>query len=170
MISPLGVVPTGTTYSKEVSLYETKQFVIEQILGPSQQPIVFEVDALSAANSGELTSLVYKCGEKQKEGMVLAFWGNQWNPAGVQYQAYGFKNFPKEKANELLNKIEAALSSSSKALQDSGNNVYFQYDDLTFLLYTSTGQNSIRVFWNSFDSEWNIGSFNRTKRRLEKKL
>ena len=124
VVTPRGIVPTGTTYSKGISLYLTKQFVMEELLGASEQPVVFEVDALSAADSGELTSLVYKCAAKQKEGMVLAFWGNQFNPAGVVYQAYGFKSFPKDKANEYT---QVAFSSYPSSLSSS-RLIYVQCD------------------------------------------
>ena len=33
----------------------------------------FEIEALAASNSGELTSLVYKCEIQHKEGLVLGF-------------------------------------------------------------------------------------------------
>lgn len=170
MITPIAIMATGPEYSKEVSLHKCKEFVMNEILGKTQQPILFEVDALSAATSGELTSLVYICPEKQKEGLLFAFWGNQWNAAGVRYQAYGFKDFPKAKANELLTKVETVLNTAGKSIKGSDDNVYFQYDDLTFLVYEAGGMKMMRVFWGDFDSEWNIGSFNRTKRRLEKKI
>ena len=157
-------------FSKAASLYRAKEYVMTKILGPTEKPVLFEADALSAASSGELTSLVYNCPEKQKQGMVFAFWGDKWNPAGVTYHAYGFKEFSKEKADELLAKVQTILDTSEKTLLRSDNNIYFQYDDLTFLIYYELGLIQIRVFWNDFDSEWNVGSFNRTKRRLEKKL
>ena len=53
--------------------------------------IKFDIDPLAAASSGELTSLVYGCDEKNLSGLVLGFYGSRWNDAGIVYQAYAFK-------------------------------------------------------------------------------
>ena len=121
------------------------------LLGASNAVVKFEIDPLAATASGELTSLVYKCEELNKEGLILGFYGDYWNDAGVVYQGYGFKNLPKEKALELLQKLEEAKENFNKYLSDDtdNNNIYFTYDDLTFLIYKST-ETRIRVFWKTF--------------------
>lgn len=54
-------------FSKSIALYKAKSFVINEIIGGATSDIVkFEVDPLVASNSGELTTLVYKCSEKIK--------------------------------------------------------------------------------------------------------
>ena len=158
-------------FSKEISLYRAKNFVVDDLLGASDVVVKFEIDPLAATASGELTSLVYKCEELNKEGLILGFYGDYWNDAGVVYQGYGFKNLPKEKALELLQKLEEAKANFNKYLSDDtdNNNIYFTYHDLTFLIYKST-ETRIRVFWNTFDAEWQDIAFKRTKRRFEKKV
>ncbi len=163
----------GKEYSKEISLYKAKIFVIKEVLGSSNAPIKFEIDPLAAASSGELTSLVYQCSVKNKEGMILGFYGSYWNDAGVIFQGYGFKDMPKEKALEVLNTIEKNITESKKYLSEDyeNNNIYFQFDDITFLVYAGImGTTKIRVFWNNFDADWDFIAFKRTKKRLEKKL
>lgn len=162
-------------FSKEAALYRAKSFVMSEVLGTSANVVEFQIDPLSAATSGELTSLVYKCQEKKMEGLVLGFFGNRWNESGVIYQAYAFNNFSKEKALEMLNKIEVSLKEHSKFLKDDydNNNIYFKFDDITFLIYSSASVNGfqrIRVFWKEFDSEWDFNSFKRTKKNLISKL
>jgi len=49
------------------------------------------------------------------------------------------------------------------------NNVVFNIDDMTFLMYEDGGT-KIRVFWNGFDSEWEENAFNRTRRRFARKI
>ncbi len=159
-------------FSKEISLYKAKEFLIESVLGDSNSVVKFEIDPLAATSSGELTSLVYNCEKLGKKGLLLGFYGNYWNEAGAVYQGYGFKNLPVEKAIELLKKIEEVkLGNANYLFEDSdNNNIYFNFDDMTFLIYRSSSETTIRVFWNSFDAEWQGIAFQRTKRRFEKKV
>ena len=159
-------------FSKDISLYKAKAFVIESVFGDSNSVVKFDIDPLAATSSGELTSLVYNCEKLGKEGLLLGFYGNYWNDAGVVYQGYGFKNLPKEKALELLKKIEDVKSGNASYLSEDSdnNNIYFTFDDMTFLIYKSTSGTTIRVFWNTFDAEWQDIAFKRTKRRFEKKV
>ena len=172
----LGLV-AANSFSKEESVYRSKGYVMNSILGPTEAPLTYQVFALAAATSGELTSLVYTCTEQKKEGLLLAFYGTRWNEAGVVYQAYGFKDMPVVKAKELLSKIdktiEKALVVDPFAIRSDveNRNVYFQYDDVTVLISISgTGEPQIRLFWGQYDSEWNIGAFRKTVRRMEKKI
>ena len=124
-------------FSKEVTLYKAKAYVINEILGGSEDVIQFEIDPLAATTSGELTSLVYKCAIQSKEGLILGFYGNYWNDEGIVFKGYAFKNFPKEKALQLLLKISETIDKQLPFLNEdsNNNNVYFQYDDVTFLIY-----------------------------------
>lgn len=173
----MGQVPVSSgvflakEFSKDIALYRAKAFVFQQVIGSTDDLIEFQIDPLAAASSGELTSLVYKCQQQQKEGLILGFYGDYWNNAGVVYKGYAFKNIPKEKALALLDKIQKAIKDKTKYLdQDKdNNNIYFQSDDISFLI-TNSGGIKIRVFWNQFDSEWDMTAFKRTKRRLLNKL
>jgi hypothetical protein len=158
-------------FSKDISLYKAKAFVFQYVIGNTTDIVEFQLDPLAAAGSGELTSLVYKCLQKGKEGLVLGFYSDYINPTGVPYKGYSFKDLPKDKAIPLLDKIEKAIKEKTKYLdQDNdNNNVYFQSDDISFLI-TNKGGIKIRVFWNQFDSEWDMTAFKRTKRRLLNKL
>ena len=158
-------------FSKEIALYKAKEFVFKNILKESETVVKFQIDPLAAASSGELTSLVYKCEDKNKEGLVLGFFGSYWNDGGVEYTGYNFLDLPKEKATTILNKIEEAILVHDKYLNKDAdnNNIYFRIDDITFLIYVA-GTLKIRVFWQGFDAEWDNTAFRRTKRRLLNKL
>jgi hypothetical protein len=163
---------TAKEFSKEISLFKSKEFLFKDVLGSTNQVVPFEVIPLAAASSGELTTLLYKCDAKQKEGLILGFYGDYWNDAGVLYQGYSFKNLEKEKAMEFLNKIITSIEQNKKFLNESGdnNNIFFKYDDMDVLIWTNAGTYSIRIFWQGFDSTWEKTAFERSKRRFEKKI
>ncbi|WP_289022633.1 hypothetical protein [uncultured Salegentibacter sp.] len=158
-------------YNKDQALYKAKDFVMSNLIDVSTSPTKFEIDPLAAASSGELTSLMYTCDEQNVSGLVLGFFGDRWNESGVIYQAYAFKNLTKEDAFEILSKLEMLMDDHYRYLvSDSDtNNLSFEYDDMTFLLYRNGGT-KIRVFWNGFDAEWEETAFNRTRRRFERKI
>ena len=135
-------------FSKEIALYNAKNFLFKNVLGSTTEIIQFEIIPLAAASSGELTTLLYKCESKQKEGLVLGFYGNYWNDAGVLYQGYAFKNFEKNQAIEFLNKIQDAIDNNYKFLKNDSdnNNIYFKYDDIDVLIWSSSQTYTIRLF------------------------
>ena len=139
-------------FSKEISLFKSKEFLFKTVLGSTAQAVPFEVIPLAAASSGELTTLLYKCEAKQKEGLILGFYGDYRNESGVLYQGYSFKNFEKEKAIEFLNKIETSIEENNKFLKENSdnNNIYFKYDDMDVLIWTNSGFYNIRIFWQGF--------------------
>ena len=155
-------------YSKEIALYKAKAFVMNTLLGSSETPVKFEMDPLAASNTGEVTSLVYHCAEKNKEGLVLGFFGDRWNASGVIYQAYAFKDLPKSKAVEILGMLEKQIEINQKYINSDieTNNVFFKYDDMVFVIYKSAANTKIRIFWENFDAEWENIAFKRTNRRL----
>jgi hypothetical protein len=159
-------------YSKEVSLYRAKAFVMKEIFNDKDDLVQFEIDPLAATTTGEVTSLVYKCESKKVEGLILGFYGNYWNKEGVIYQGYAFKNLQKDKALELLNMISKTIETQRTYLSKDpdNNNVFFKYDDIMILIYFPLAEAKIRLFWGSFDSEWESTAFKRTKRRFEKSI
>jgi len=158
-------------YSKEAALFQSKEFLFEQVLNINQEVTKFEVIPLAAAMSGELTTLIYKCEVKNKEGLVLGFYSDYWNSNGIIYQGFGFKNLEKEKATEFLNKIHENIEANDKFLKEASdnNNVVFKFDDINVLIFRANGMLQIRLFWNGFDSTWERTAFDRSKRRFEKK-
>lgn len=163
---------TAKEFSKDMSLFKSKEFLFKNVLGSTNEVVSFEVIPLAAASSGELTTLLYKCEAKEKEGLILGFYGNYWNEAGVLYQGYSFKNLEREKAIEFLNKIVSSIEENKKFLNESGdtNNIFFKFDDMDVLIWSVAGNYSIRIFWQGFDSTWEKTAFERSKRRFEKKI
>lgn len=163
---------TAKEFSKEISLFKSKEFLFKNVLESTEKVTPFEVIPLAAASSGELTTLLYKCEAKQKEGLILGFYGDYWNESGVLYQGYSFKNLEKDKAIEFLNKIVTSIEENKKFLNDNSdnNNIFFKYEDMDVLIWTNAGTYSIRIFWQGFDSTWEKTAFERSKRRFEKKI
>lgn len=157
-------------FSKEIALYNVKSFLFNEILGSSSEVLKFEVLPLAAAASGELTTLIYTCADKQKEGMILGFYGDYWNKAGVVYKGFAFKNFDVVQAKEFLGKIQNAINNNYDYIQTdkTNNNICFRYDDINVLISSDAGFISIRLFWNNFDSSWGLTAFERSKKRFEK--
>lgn len=175
--SLIGQVATGDgfTYSKEFSkeilFSKAKAFVLKDVLGSSEGAVQFEIEPLATTTSKEVSSIVYKSDAKNKEGIILGFYGDYWNSAGVLTQGFAFKNLPKVKAVGLLSVISRTIEEQKEYLtkNSDNNNVYFQYDDITVLIYNST-EIKIRIIWKSFDAEWAISAFKSTVKRFEKSL
>jgi len=159
-------------YSKDVSLYRAKAFIMHHILGQTNDALKFDVDPLVASNSGELTTLVYKCDIKSKVGLLLGFNGARWNETGVVYQEYSFKDLPVKEAKEFCEKVEIALKVNSDYLgkDNDNNNIFFNYNDISILMYNGSYGTKLRVFWNGYDAEWDYSSFTKTVKKLKKEI
>lgn len=159
-------------FSKDISLFKVKTFLTHNVLKTSENSVQFEAIPLAAASSGELTTLLYRCESQNKEGLILGFYGEYWNDAGVTFQGYGFKNLSKEQAFEFLTKIETEIEKNQKFLKSNNdnNNIVFEYDDLKIMIWTTSGSYLIRVYWKGFDSTWEKTSYERSKRRFERKI
>lgn len=157
-------------YSKDIALYNAKKFVVDEIIEPSDTITQFEIVALVAANSGELTTLAYRCLGKRKSGLIFGFYNNYWNNAGVIYSGYGFKALTKIETFELIQKIQSAIREHANYIQDEhdSNNVCFKYDDMTFIIYRTMTGIIIRVFWNGFSADWKESEFNKTTEMIGK--
>jgi ABC-type cobalt transport system substrate-binding protein len=170
-VSPHAGLYLAKEFSKEQALYKAKEYMMTEIINLNSDVTKFEIDPLAAANSGELTSLVYRCDEQGLGGLILGFFGDRWNENGVIYQAYAFKNLKESKAFAVIKRIETIMEEQSKYIGSdwNTNNVVFKIDDMTFLIYEGGGT-KIRVFWNGFDSEWEETAFKRTRRRFARKI
>jgi hypothetical protein len=167
----IGNIIGAKAYSKEISLFRGKAFVIKEVLGVNNKVTKFELDPMEAASSGELTTLYYNCEELKKEGLVLGFYGDYVNEFGLLIQGYAYKNFDRKQGLELLQKIEDAKINNTIYLRDDADNhnIYLTYDDITVLIYRKDQQFKYRVFWKSFDAEWGDFAFKRTKSKFEQK-
>ena len=165
-------------YNKDIAEYRAKAYLIKNVLNNDAKPILFEMEALSSASSGELTSLYYSnvlgiksSVQNKKEGLILGFFSDRWNPQGVIFNQYNFKNIPEINAKELLQLISLNIDifNSINVENQNNYNFYFEFDDLIVLLYKINGSLKIRVFWGDFDADWDSTAFNRTFRRFLKK-
>lgn len=167
-----GNIWAAKEFSKDIALFRAKSFLFREVLGSSETVSSFEIIPLAAASSGELTTLLYKSRSRNKEGMILGFFGETILESGMQIQGYLFRNLSKEDATIFLNKISSSISDNLKYLKEDSdnNNIYFTFQDIDVLIYTSSEGYSIRLFWQGFDSSWEKTAFERSKRRFEKKI
>jgi len=166
-------IALGKEYSKDESLFKAKAYLINNILDVKEEIVEFYVDPLAAASSGELTTLVYKCKEQNKEGLLLVFYGNYWNEEGVVYQAYAFKNFNRDEATAFFHKINNVIEEHKDFIKEdfnNYNNIVFKYDDMQIVIWGGKNTYNFRIFWNRFDSSWEATSYERTKKRFEKRI
>jgi hypothetical protein len=165
----------GFNYSKEFSkdllLDKAKAFVMKEVLSSTEGAVSFEIEPLGTATEKEVNSMVYKSASKSKEGLLLVFYGDYWNSSGVLIQGFAFKNLPKVKAVGLLSVISRTIEEQKDYLSKNpdNNNVYFQYDDITVLIYQSM-ETKIRLLWKNFDAEWALSAFKSSVKGLEKTL
>ena len=160
-------------YSKDIALYRAKNFLIENVLEPSEKYKKLYIDPLAASKSSEITSIYYS--GSNKKGLLLGFFdefSTQFD-LSTSYQGYAFKNLPYEEAIDLLNTIERIIKEEKDYLlaDDNENNIFFKKYDLTVVIYREYALSGrIRIFWGNFDGEWENKAFRRTKRRLERSL
>jgi len=169
-------IPTsfGFTLSKasgdDISLVKSKTYFIKEILNSPKEVIQFEFDRIASSTSGDLTSFIYKCPGKNKEGLILAFYGDYWNDAGDIYKGYIFKDLPKEKAIEFLSKVAKTVEEQRDFLSKTSNsNVHIEYDDMTIVI-SKNMETKIQILWSGFDPDWESWAFTRTKKIFEKEL
>lgn len=158
-------------YDKARALYQAKAFLMKE-LGLSQEIVKFDMDPLAGTSSHDLTSLAFNCAEKGKSGLILGFSGVVVNQYGIRVREYAFKLIELEKASKMFLRLNMIVDGYMDYLKEdlNSNNIYFTLDDLTFLMTKSAEQLEIRVFWNGFDASWDRVSFDRTQKRLMKKL
>lgn len=164
-------------FSKELSLYYSKKFLVDSVFGHSSNPIYFETDALAASNSGELTTVTYSCDSLRIKGLLLCFWGNYFNKYGTRYMGYSFKLLEPSKADKLFSLIESEAKKFTKRKftdrfvgfleKPEKGETCFDFDGMTFLLSgNEDGMITIRIFWNDFDAVWQINAYDKTRKRF----
>ena len=164
-------------YSKELTEYRVKTFIVNEIYKLEEnQAINLEVNSITASRSGEITSVVYKCKEQEKKGLIFAFYGSYVNEFNLYYTGYAFKNLDKDKAKQLFENIETVINNNDiffnpppETITSPDLNIVFKFEDMTFIFYKGNlGTNQIRVIWKNFDSEWNMSNLKTTQKRFNK--
>lgn len=167
-------------YNQDITLYESKRYIIDSVIGRSATPVYLEIDAIAAARSGELTTLVYSCDSLKKKGVVFCFWSDFWNKYGTDFKGYKYKRLTNDEAYLLIKIILSEVDKFRSrtysgmyymgGLMTDGGETYFDYLGMTILLTgNKEGVSNIRLFWGDFDAEWNIGDVERMKKRLDQK-
>jgi hypothetical protein len=142
-------------YSKEATNYLTKVYISRNVLKLADNDLTgFQIDAITAAKSGELTTVLYNCPKLNQKGMVLVFYN---------YKHYSFYHFEYSEAKTLLDKIAAAVEDNKEVL-DEVNTSVLKANDIHLIFAGST----IRVVWGEFDSLWDKSNFKTTNKRFEK--
>lgn len=153
-------------YSEDIAFTKTQEFLLKEILDPSEGIAQFELDRVSSTISGDMTLFNYS--HMGKKGLLLAFYGDYWNDAGDIYSGFVFKNLQENKAFDFLNKIERTLTEQKDFLaKDMNNQVAFQFEDLSVIISRGIEFN-IKIFWNGFTAEWENLVFKRAKRLMER--
>ena len=172
--SIINYLPSGVTdikkIAKQISQFRSKEYIINNIIGSSNgKEIKFETESLASDDSGGLITVAFNCDAVEKNGLLLAFFGENENESGQISDAYAFRAIPLKDAQGLLKRIDEVRKTNDKYLSDDNNvnNIYIEYDDIKFVIYRDN-TSLIRVFWNGFEVVWEDIAFKRSKRRLDK--
>lgn len=161
-------------FSKELSLFKAKAYLIAEVLKINDENVStqFSVEPLSASSSGQLTTLIFDCPQKNISGLILGFYGDYWDRSGsgVNFTGYLFKFISDDDARKLFQRIDEEIKLNDNFLKDNANNnnIVFKFGDMDVIISRPLGI-KMRLLWNGFDSEWEEMAFNRTKRRYDKK-
>lgn len=156
-------------WSQEMTLEMAKLYLVKNIVSVGNEEEYIVLDAMTAANSGELTSICYAGDSAKTVGVLLAFYGNYWNENGVEFKGYEFKNLKRANALEFLKKI-IEVSEKYQKFMDSNfdnHNMVFTYEDIVVIMYANSAT-KLRVIWHDFDAEWTIFEAKETLKRFEK--
>jgi len=156
--------------SETIALEKAQGFLLREIIQCNENVTGFKLDRIASSMSGDLTSFIYSCEEREVKGLILAFYGDYWNDAGDIYKGFVFKNIPDIKAKEFIAKISRTMEEQKEFLsKDNDNNISFQYDGLDVVI-SKDMEFKIRLFWNGFDADWDHWAFSRTKRVMVESL
>ena len=160
----------NSVYSNMMT-YKAKKFIIDSILGPNSASETFVVEALAGSKSTEISTMYFENNNSSEKGLIFGFYDDFWdkNGAGVSFKGYGFRHVEYAEAVTLLDKIDKIITSYSSYLSadQNSNNIYFNFEDLLFLIYMDGG-GKIRIFYEGFDAEWDYQRFLKTKNRFKK--
>jgi hypothetical protein len=171
--STFAQVEGSRSYSKEVAMYRAKEFLMLNVLDTNDTSVEFELTPLVAESSGELTTIIFKCEEQNKSGLLIGFFNDQWiYPTGVPVESYSFKVFYEDEAIEFINLINTEVEKSWKFLREDwdNNNLIVSYQDVRLIIWTKSTAPTIRVFWKGYDAEWRNSSFKRSVNKFERKI
>ena len=157
-------------YTKSKAIFNSKSFLMKNVFqSPSEEVVQFEVNVLATSNSSDITTLSYSSGNKKKEGLVIAFFGDYASESGVLYSGFSFKNLEIEKARQFLNKLKSESESNKKYLKDEydNKNIYFKYEDIEIIVNQSENGFVYRLIWNGYDSIMDENAFKETFKKFE---
>jgi hypothetical protein len=147
-----------------------KKYLIKEVLNSSNETTSFEIDYISSAISGEVSTLAYNCREQKKGGVIFTFFGGFGNEYGTYYTGYAFRNLDKDSTLKLLNRLKNEITFVSE-IQNKDFNIYFSFSDMTFLLnkFTSSEFGSVRIkmFWREFEADWTRLAIEKSHKRIE---
>lgn len=142
-------------FSKDMTEYLTKVYISRDVLKLKENELTgFEIDAITASKSGELTTVLYNCPGLDQKGLVLVFWNNK---------QYNFYHFEYKEASILLERISAAIE-NNKVILDEVNTSVLKSNDIHFIFDGSL----IRVIWDQYDSIWDKSNFKTTYHKFDK--
>lgn len=142
-------------YSKATTEYLTKVFISRNVLKLTDNELTgYQIDAITAAKSGELTTVLYNCPKLNQKGLVFVFYN---------YRHYSFYHFEYNEAKTLFEKLSAAIE-DNKIVLDEVNTSVLKANDIHFIF----ADNTIRVVWGEYDSLWDKSNFKTTYHRFEK--
>lgn len=157
---------------KEITEYYCKQYIVDEVLEiGDRQSVEIYINPITAAKSGELTTVLYGCSSLNKKGVVFAFWNDYFSGSVLPYKGLGFYNLTFEDAQKLFDNLESLMDQENKILTYSEGNLAYKSGDLTFLFCNSelmVGSKPIRVWYKSFDSDWNQTNLRTTIKRFRK--
>ena len=147
-------------FSKDISDYLTKVYIARDILKLKENEITgFEIDAVAAAKSGELTTVLYNCPKTNQKGMVLVFWNKGYYNLGL----YSFYHFEYDDALIMMQRISGAIE-NNKEILDEVNTSVLKSNDIHFIFAGS----NIRLVWGEYDSLWDKSNFRTTYKKFDK--
>jgi hypothetical protein len=157
---------------KAITEYYCKQYIIDEVLKvPDRQQVEVYISPITAAKSGELTTVLYHCNALNKKGVVFAFWNDYYTTSILPYKGLGFSNLDLEQAKKLFSNLESLMDQDNKILSNAEGNLAYKVDELTFLFCNSelmVGNKPIRVWYKTFDSDWNQTNLRTTIKRFRK--
>ena len=142
-------------YSKDATAYLTKVYIARQVLKLKDNDLTgFELDAITAAKSGELTTVLYNCPKLNQRGLVFVFYN---------YKHYSFYHFEYNEAKILMDRISSAVEDNKQVL-DEVNTSVLKANDIHLIF----AESNIRVVWEEYDSSWDKSNYKTTYRRFDK--